>query len=338
MAATTPMTIRIRRTFLLAAALLLTTQAHAQPSAASRQTARTLLLEGRELLESGDARAALAKFRAAHEIMGVPTTGLDVAKALEALGQLIEARAMAYEVTQMPLPPNAPAAFTNAQAAGEQAVEALDSRIPSLMLRIEGAPREAVRVTVDGETIPAAALTMALARNPGSHEIVMTAPGYRTVRRSVVLKDGVLAAVEVPIVLERDIDITTKVDATTKTEAGRSKALIYAGVGVAGALAAVGVGTRIASWVVYGKANAIDPTVCGQKDRLPQCSADFNKYERTRVALNFTSLFTLLGAGVVGGATAAYGLTAGKTPAKGPTTGFVTFGPGRAEVVVMGVW
>ena len=63
--------------------------AHAEPSAADRQTARTLLIKGRNKLKAGDAEGALADFRAAHAIMHVPPTGLDLARAQVALGQLV---------------------------------------------------------------------------------------------------------------------------------------------------------------------------------------------------------------------------------------------------------
>jgi hypothetical protein len=74
----------------------------AEPTAADRETARTLLIDGREKLSAGDAKGALQSFQAAHAIMGVPTTGLDLARAQAALGDLVGARATALGVASPP--------------------------------------------------------------------------------------------------------------------------------------------------------------------------------------------------------------------------------------------
>ncbi|MDC3956937.1 hypothetical protein KEG38_23960 [Polyangium jinanense] len=90
---------------ILAAHLFAPRSASADPSPSDRQTARNLLGGGRSLLDAGDARAALERFQGAHLLMNLPTTGFEVVKALEVLGRLVEARAMAYDVTQIPEKP-----------------------------------------------------------------------------------------------------------------------------------------------------------------------------------------------------------------------------------------
>lgn len=177
--------------------------ASAEPSAADRQTARTLLLEGRKKLQSGDAAGALADFKAAHAIMHVPTTGLDLARAQEALGALVEARATATEVVHLPAAPNEPAAFVRARAEAVAMVERLEARIPALVLRIEGATADRVEVRVDGDLVPADALAAPRRLNPGPHEVVASSEGFRTERREVTLQDGVLEPVEVHLVLTK---------------------------------------------------------------------------------------------------------------------------------------
>ena len=73
----------------------------AEPSASDRDTARALVIDGRAKLAAKDHEGAYKAFKAAHAIMGVPTTGLDLAKAEEALGLLVEARTTALDVTRM---------------------------------------------------------------------------------------------------------------------------------------------------------------------------------------------------------------------------------------------
>lgn len=175
--------------------------AQAEPSAADRQTARTLLIQGRKKLADGDARGALGDFKAAHALMHVPTTGLDLARAYEALGELVEARATASDVSQIPVGRNEPAAFNQARASAAELTAALEARIPSLLLRIEGAPEDRIVARVDGELIPREAFTQARKLNPGPHEIVVEASGFVTERREIALKDAEVVPVEVHVVL-----------------------------------------------------------------------------------------------------------------------------------------
>jgi len=308
---------------ILSAALLLGSSVHADPSAADKRNASTLALEGRRLLDAGNARAALVRFQDAHKIMRDPTTGLDVAAAFEALGQLVEARAMVYEVSRLPVQPNEPPAFRQARATAASAVEALDSRIPSLMLRIEGAPKEAVTATVDGEKVPAESLTTLLVRNPGKREVVVTAPGYRTARATVELVDGVTKPVEVPLVLEREVVAAGARSPQQKDEPTpiRNSGLIYAGIAVSGALAVVGVGTAIGAVVVENKSvDDWNDAGCTGNER-DECYLHFNEQENERFLLANTAFWTFIGAAVVGGGTLAYALTSKKPEKTSPKQG-----------------
>ncbi|WP_437592801.1 hypothetical protein [Sorangium sp. So ce1000] len=173
--------------------------ARAEPSAADRQTARTLLIEGRKKRDAGDVAGAREDFQAAHALVRAPTTGLDLARADEALGRLIEARETAYEVVHLPLGSDEPPAFTQARAAAAAMVDQLEVRIPSLLLRVEGAALDQIEARVDGQPIPRAALPYPRKLNPGRHEVAVTAPGFQTERREVTLKQAERAPVEVRI-------------------------------------------------------------------------------------------------------------------------------------------
>lgn len=73
----------------------------AAPSAAERDTARSLMDEGDRMLTSGKLREAMERYRAAHAIMHVPTTGVELARVQARLGLLVEARATAMEVVNL---------------------------------------------------------------------------------------------------------------------------------------------------------------------------------------------------------------------------------------------
>jgi hypothetical protein len=310
------------------AALLLGSSAHADPSADDKRNANTLVLEGNRLLKAGDAYAALAKFQAAHEILRTPTTGINVATAYEALGQLVEARAMVFEVSHLPTQPNEPFSFLQARASAKAAIEALDSRIPSLALRIQGAPKETVTATVDGNKVPSNLLAEPFSRNPGKHEIVVTAPGYRTARTTVELVEGMTKPVEVPLVLERDEDASTPT---------RNNVFVYAGITVSGTLAAVALGTGIGAALTEEKANADwEAANCTRTDK-DRCYMKFDEQEAKRVVLGSTAVWTAVGAVAVGGGTLAYILLT-KAPENKPAKQTVRVSPTLGGIVVWGAF
>lgn len=172
----------------------------AEPTAADRETARSLLLDGREKLRAGDAKGALEAFQAAHAIMGVPTTGLDLARAQAALGDLVGARATALGVAAMAAAPNEPEAFTYARGEARALAEELAARIPSLLIRVTGLPAGTTpEVTVDGIAIPPQALPFPRKTNPGQHTILVGAPGHVTEERTAHLKERENIVVEIPM-------------------------------------------------------------------------------------------------------------------------------------------
>ena len=191
--------LRSCASILLGAALLYPAPARAaEPSAADRETARALVIEGRQKLGNGDHEGARKAFQAAHELMGVPTTGLDLARALEKLGKLVEARTIALEVTNLPPKPREPAAFTEARPAAAALAEQLEARIPALELRIAGPPEgAAVLVRVDGEVVPPAALSFPRKVNPGEHTVEASVKGFSSERRAVSVPEGKTVPVEI---------------------------------------------------------------------------------------------------------------------------------------------
>lgn len=180
----------------LALLLSLPSIASAEPSAAERDTARGLVIEGRKQFNAGDYKRSLESFRRAHAIMGVPTTGVGVAKALASLGQLVEAREAALEVVRMPATPNGPKAFVDAQGEASTLAEALAQRVPALRIKVDGpAPGAAVVVKIDGVELPATAMDAPRKVNPGSHHISASAPGFASAEQSIAVPERLTRAV-----------------------------------------------------------------------------------------------------------------------------------------------
>ncbi|HWZ93161.1 MAG TPA: hypothetical protein VNW92_30085 [Polyangiaceae bacterium] len=175
----------------LGAALSFTSVARAEPSAADKETARSLLDDGDQKLENKDFAGALKSYQSAHAIMNVPSTGIEVAKTLVRLGRLVEARDTALSVSRMPKSSNEPRAFGQARTEAEGLASELAARIPSLELKVSGAaPGQELHVTIDGAAVPPAVATVPRKLDPGKHQISISSAGRSDLNASVELKEG----------------------------------------------------------------------------------------------------------------------------------------------------
>jgi hypothetical protein len=155
-----------------------------------RESARDLMDQGDERVEQKDYAAALVLYRAAHDIMHVPTTGIEVARALVSLGKLVEGREAALDVLRLPETTNEPKPFAIARVASDQLVRDLTQEIPTLrvVLGPPGAvPQASLRI--DGVSCPHA-LNVPYALNPDTHLVQVSAPGFQPIELRVVLARG----------------------------------------------------------------------------------------------------------------------------------------------------
>ena len=158
------------------AALTVTGTAHAEASAADKETARRLMAEAREKRTANDLKGALQGFLAADALMKVPTTGMEVARTQVALAMLVEARDTALRVARAAPEGEEPAPFTRAREEARELSEELVKKIPTVTVQLAGADPGAVpQVTIDGASIPAASLGMPRTLNPGHHTITAAA-------------------------------------------------------------------------------------------------------------------------------------------------------------------
>lgn len=161
----------------------------AQPSPAERETARNLMNEGDRLRSAGDLRGALSRFQAAHAIMHVPTTGLDVARTQAQLGLLVEARSTATEVMHSPVAADEPRVFAQARTAASELATELEAQVPALKTVVSPSDAE-YTLAIDGVTLPAAARGVAFRANPGPHSVRIEAAGHAPESRQVTLVEG----------------------------------------------------------------------------------------------------------------------------------------------------
>ena len=192
---------RVRGVLLFAAVLLASLPAMAAPTDAEKETARSLMADGDRLRDSQDYQSALQRYQAAHQIMNVPTTGIEVAKTFALLGKLVEARRAAIEVANLPVTPGEPSVMAEARQEANTLAANLATRIPGAVIQVW--PREAnARVLVDGVEIPPAAQGLPYKTNPGDHVVQVSAPGYQTAEQSFRLEEGAETTVSVNLVAD----------------------------------------------------------------------------------------------------------------------------------------
>jgi len=274
----------------LGACLLLTLGvAAAEPSAAEKETARKLVKSGRAKKQAGDAKAALEDFKAAHAIMGVPTTGLELGKAQLEGGLLVEARDTLLAVSRSTPAPGESPLFAKARAEAKALAKDVEPKIPQLKLALEKAPK-GVRLLIDDHEVPEAAIAAPLSVNPGKH-VVVARLGESEKRAEVSLEMGQSH--------ELALDLSALAPAPEKKRPPKQPAStggpwVYVGFGVAGAGVLVGsvTGIMALSKTASAEEGCVD-------DRCPPSTHDDIDAGRTLGTVSTVAFaVAVLGAGV----------------------------------------
>lgn len=178
---------KVCATLLMACALTWTTTAWADPTQQEKERARDLMAEGRDKRDNkNDMAGALESFRQADAIMHVPTTGYEVAKAQQALGQLVEARDTVANILKLPSSINDPAPFSEARAKADALGKELDKQIPQLKIVVKlGDPKLVATVTIDDAPVPS--LDVPARVNPGKHVVTGKAEGVPDARQEITI-------------------------------------------------------------------------------------------------------------------------------------------------------
>lgn len=142
----------------------------AAASAADVESARALMAEGRAERAKGDHKKALQHFSAAHKIMNVPTTGLEVGQSQVDLGMFVEARETWIAVTKLPVDPKEPAPFAAAREKAGQLAEELNPKIPTVKFVFTNAKDlKGLQASIDNVNVDPDVLSVPRRFNPGAH-------------------------------------------------------------------------------------------------------------------------------------------------------------------------
>lgn len=165
--------------------------AWAQPaaSAADLETARELIVKGRELRDKGDLAGALEKLRAAHALAHTPITGIELARTHVALKQPLEARDVCLGIGRMPVTREETARSKEARDEAAKIAEEMRPKIASITVKVKAPADRAVVVKVDDVVVPVAGLEGRKV-NPGKHVVTARIDEGPEARATLELPEG----------------------------------------------------------------------------------------------------------------------------------------------------
>jgi hypothetical protein len=181
-----------RRTLPFALALLLLpaaawAQAPVSASEADRTAARELATEGKAALERKDYSVAADRFARAGSLVHAPTLVLGLARAQAGLGKWIVATELYRGIVREGVARDAPPAFVRALKDAQTELDALDPRVPGVIIDVKGTARV---VTLDGVVVPGAGLGVKHRVDPGRHVIRAEAGGQAPAEATVTVAEG----------------------------------------------------------------------------------------------------------------------------------------------------
>jgi len=218
-----------------------------------RAAARALATDGAKAFNEGRWQEAVDMFTRAESLVHAPPHLLFLARAQERLGRLVRAREAYLKITKETLAATAPQAFRDAQASAEQELRAIEPRIGSLTISVEGAEGATdLTVMVDGQPMPAALIGVPRPIDPGEHELEAVAAGYRGQPAQVKLLDGERKAVTLKLERDPNAAAAPPGDPATPTTAPAAATAPVTTEPPASTSAGSGKGMRIGSYVAFG--------------------------------------------------------------------------------------
>ncbi len=175
---------------LLSLALLASSGLASGQTDGDKAAARQLAIQGVEALNAGRYAEALDVVTRAEQLLHAPTHVLMIGRAQIGLGQLVAAKETLLKLGREELDSKAPPAFKRAQAEGKDELAAIEPRIASLKIIVEGAGQKKLTVKMDDQPVSAVLVGVHRPVDPGKHEVVVYPVGQSPVKGAVELKDG----------------------------------------------------------------------------------------------------------------------------------------------------
>jgi len=154
--------------------------------------ARAAAEAGGDAFDAGKYAEAADLFERAERLLHAPPHLLYAARSHAKLGHLVEARELYLTLTREHLPANAPRPFRDAQQQGEKELAAIEPRLAYASVVVQGGSGAVgVRVTRNGEPVPAELLGLPAPVNPGEYTYQAFAEGMESTTTTVSFREGV---------------------------------------------------------------------------------------------------------------------------------------------------
>lgn len=163
----------------------------AQPTDKQLSEARTLAIQGRSALLQKKFADAVEPLRKAAAIDPSPQIKLDLARALDGAGKLVEASTILNELKDSP--------DKQVQDAARKLVTDIEGRIPWIMVTVKGPKEGEATILIDGKETDA---SFEVPIDPGEHVIRAEAEGWKPAEKQANAGNG--EHLELEISLERD--------------------------------------------------------------------------------------------------------------------------------------
>jgi hypothetical protein len=122
-----------------------------------------------------------------------------MARSLEKLGRLVEAREAYLKLASEKLPASAPNAFKSAQASGETELNGIEGRLSHVTLQVRGDQAETAVPIMDGAELPSAMIGIPIPVDPGTHKFSARSEHGSSKEVSVTLQEGARQTVELAL-------------------------------------------------------------------------------------------------------------------------------------------
>ncbi len=279
---------------------------HAQ-SEADKGQAREFGSQAIAAGDHGDWAKAEDLFRRAEELYDAPTLLLGLARARVHLGKYVEASEAYHRILAQALPANASPALRQAVDDAKKEIASVEAKRGGLTINVTGADHPVV--TLDGMSIPAAALGGERPVNPGNHAIHVEAEGFDpsdtttsvteggTATANIVLKHREAAAAQAPSAAPAPAAPAPSAGGGMST----GKVVGVAGIGVGAVGLVVGV---ITGALAMGKHSDLTSSPCAT---APCSQSALTTYQSTDSSYSTLSTVSTVGF-IAGGVLAAAGV------------------------------
>jgi hypothetical protein len=331
-----------------------------EDSATETAAARALAVEGLKLAQAGKCDEAAPKLEHAEKLHHSAIVLSRLGECNVSLGKLVEGTEQLRKVLREPLPANPTPALSKAYEHAQSALDTAKPRIAALTISLGKAAPADMRLTVDGQAVPASLVDTELPADPGEHTVEASAPGYLKASAHVSLGSADKKTVSLKLEVDPNAPVAAPhasdaqpsgavaarpgvdapvADASSVAPPASHEAPSHAAAYVAWGMGVVGVGVGSAFGLIAMKDKHDIVSRCGSNSCTPDSSGSLDSAKRSG---NISTIaFGVGGAGLilgtvlyftVGGDSQETGAVAPARRFAGLTHGRAMIGPGSVQL------